>query len=71
MCKSNLKHSYVKYEENYSRKKGNRKKKHEHILVPSPRYQDSRHLLQNPKDPRNVMGFSNCAQTFTPLNYLS
>ena len=41
------------------------------ILVPSQRYQDSRHLLQNPKVPRNVMGFSNRAQTFTPLNYLS
>ena len=41
------------------------------ILVPSQRYKDSRHLLQNPKVPRNVMGFSNCAQTFTPQNYLS
>ena len=45
--------------------------KHKHILVPSQRHQDSRHLLQNPKVPRNVMGFSNHAQTFTPLNYLS
>ena len=41
------------------------------ILVPSQRYQDSRHILQNPKVPRNVMGFSNRAKTFTPLNYLS
>ena len=41
------------------------------ILVSSQRYQDPRHLLQNPKVPRNVMGFSNCAQKFTPLNYLS
>ena len=46
-------------------------KKHEHTLVPSQRYQDSRHLLQNPKVPKNVMGFNNRAQTFTPLNYLS
>ena len=41
------------------------------ILVPSQRYQDSRHLLQNPNVPRNVLGFSNRTQTFTPLNYLS
>ena len=41
------------------------------ILVPSQRYQDSRHPLQNPKVSRNVMSFSNRAQTFTPLNYLS
>ena len=27
------------------------------------------HLLQNLKVPRNVMGFSNWALTFTPLNY--
>ena len=41
------------------------------ILVPSQRYQDSRHLLQNPKVPRSAMGFSNRAQTLPPLNYLS
>ena len=41
------------------------------ILIPNQKYQDSRHLLQNPKVPRNVTGFSNSAQTFTPLNYLS
>ena len=40
------------------------------ILVPSQRYQDSRHLLQNPKVPRNAMGFSNYAQRFTGSNYL-
>ena len=40
------------------------------VLVPSQRYQDSRHLLQNPKVPRNVMGFSNRAQRFTGPNYL-
>ena len=28
-------------------------------------YQDSRHLLQNPKVPKNVMGFSNHAQRCT------
>ena len=41
------------------------------ILVPSQRYQESRHLLQNPKVTRNVIGFNNHAQTFIPLNYLS
>ena len=45
-------------------------KKHKHILVPSQRYQDSRHLLQNPKVPSNVMGFNNCAQRFTGSNYV-
>ena len=40
------------------------------ISVPSQRYQDSRHLLQNPKVPRSVMGFSNRAQRFTGSNYL-
>ena len=45
--------------------------KHKHNLVPSQRHQDSRHLLQNPTVPNYVMGFSNCAQTFTPLNCLS
>ena len=41
------------------------------ILVPSQRYPDSRHLLQNPKVLRDVMGFSNRGQRFTLLNYLS
>ena len=45
-------------------------KKHKHILVPSQRYQDSRHLLQNPTVPNYVIGFSNCAQRFTGSNYL-
>ena len=45
-------------------------KKHNDILVPSQRYQDSRHLLQNPKFPNYVMGFSNLAQRFTGSNYL-
>ena len=40
------------------------------ILVSSQTYQNSRHLLQNPKVPRNVMGFSNRAQRFTGPNYL-
>ena len=47
------------------------KKSINNILVPSQRCQDSRHLLQNPKVFKNVIGFSNRAQTFTPLNYLS
>ena len=45
-------------------------KKHKHNLVPSQRYQDSRHLLQNPTVPNYVIGFSNCAQRFTGSNYL-
>ena len=45
-------------------------KNHKHILVPSQRYQDSRHLLQNPRGPNYVMSFSNCAQRFTESNYL-
>ena len=40
------------------------------ILVPSQKYQDSIHLLQNPKVSRNIMGFNNCAQRFTGSNYL-
>ena len=46
-------------------------KKHKHVLVPSERYRDSKHLLLNAKVPKNVMAFSNRAQTCTPLNYLS
>ena len=46
-------------------------KKLKHGLVPSERYKDSRHLLLNAKVPKNVMGFSMRAQTFTPLSYLS
>ena len=44
--------------------------KHNHILVPSRRYQDSRHLLQNLKVPKSVMGFNNHAQRSTPPYYL-
>ena len=33
------------------------------------RYQDSRHLLRNPKAPKSVMGFNNHAQRFTGSNY--
>ena len=74
MCKSRLKHYYVKCVENDSRKKENLKthaKKHNDSLVPSQRYQDSRHLLQNPTFPNYVMGFSNRAQRFTGSNYLN
>ena len=41
------------------------------ILVPSQRYQDIGQLLQNPKFPKNVLGFSNHAQRFTPPYYLN
>ena len=34
------------------------------------KYKDSRHLLQNPIDPRNFMGFRNRAQRFIGSNYL-
>ena len=44
--------------------------KHKHILVPGQRYQDSRHLLQNPKVPKNIMGFNNHAQRSTTPYYL-
>ena len=40
------------------------------ILVPSQRYQDFWQLLQNPKVPKIVLGFSNHAQRFTPPYYL-
>ena len=40
------------------------------ILVPSQRYQDFWQLLQNPKFPKNVLGFSNHAQRFSPPYYL-
>ena len=44
--------------------------KHENILVPGQRYQDSRHLFQNPKVSKNIMGFNNHAQRSTPPYYL-
>ena len=76
MCKRHLKHCYFTRVENDSRRKKeiakHMAKKHEHILVPSQRYQDSKHILQGPNVPRNVMGFSNRSKkTFTPLIFLS
>ena len=44
--------------------------KHKHILVPGGKYQDSQHLLQNPKIPKNAMGFNNHAQRSTQPYYL-
>ena len=74
MCKRHFKHCYVKCVENDSRKKRKLQKKmpkkHKHVLVPSQRYQDFRHLLQNLTIPNYVMGFSNHAQRFTGSNYL-
>ena len=55
----------------YFKKKRNHKthaKKYKHILVPSQRCQDSRHILQNPTYPKYVMGFSNPTQRFTGPN---
>ena len=40
------------------------------ILVPSQTYKDFWKLLQNPKVPKIVLGFSNHAQGFTPPYYL-
>ena len=73
MCKRHLGHCYVKCVENLEEKKEFSKhmpKKHKNILVPSQRYQDSRHFLQNPTVLNYVIGFSNCAQRFTGSNYL-
>ena len=73
MCKRHLKHINVKYVENISRKNivsQDMQIKHKHILVPGRRYQDSRHLLQNPKVSKIVMGFNNHAERSTPPYYL-
>ena len=73
MCKRHLKHYHVKCVENDLKKKEISKhmqKKGNDILVPSQRYQDSRHHLQNPTFPKYVMGFSNRAPRFTGSNYL-
>ena len=40
------------------------------FLVYRQRYQDSRHLFQNPEILQSIMGFSNCAQSFTTPYYL-
>ena len=40
------------------------------ILVPSWTYQDSKHILQHPKVPKNVMDFNNQAQRLTKPHYL-
>ena len=44
--------------------------KHKHIVGPGRRYQDSRHLLQNLKVSKNVMGLNNYAQRSTQPYYL-
>ena len=45
-------------------------KNHKLVFDPSQRYQDSRHILQNPKVHQNVMASINCAQSFTTPYYL-
>ena len=45
-------------------------KNHKHSLVSSQRYQDSRHILRNPKVLNDIMGFNCHAQTVTGPNYL-
>ena len=56
-----MSHLWKKVQDEMVDEKNIYKKSIKIILVPS----------QNPKVPRNVMGFSNRAQTFTPLNDLS
>ena len=46
------------------------RKNHNFFLFYSQRYPDSRHILQNPKVPLDVMGFSNLAQRLTGPIYL-
>ena len=60
----------VKYFKRKHRIAKHMQRKHTHILVPGQRYQDSRYLLQNPKVPKNVMGFNKHAQISTPPYYL-
>ena len=50
--------------------KNNSKKSTYYILVPSQRYYDFWQLLQNPKVPKIVLGFSNHTQRYTPPYYL-
>ena len=42
-----------------------------YIMVPGQRYEDSRHLLQNPKVFKTIVGFNNHAQRSTPPYYLN
>ena len=41
--------------------------KHKNSLVPGRKHQNCRHLLKNPKIPKNNMGFNNHEQRSTPL----
>ena len=73
MCKRHLKHINVKSVENNSRENiesQNTCKKSTSIFWILKRYQDSRHLLQNPKVPKNVMGFNNHVHRSTLPYYL-
>ena len=65
-----MSHLWKKVQDEMVYEKNIHKKSINIILVPSQRYQDSRLLLQNPNVPRNVTGFSNCAQRITGSNYL-
>ena len=60
--------------EKYYKKKTiskHKERKHRHILVPSQRYQHSKHLLQDPTVPNYAIGFSNRAKIFTGPKYLN
>ena len=65
-----MSHLWKKVQDEIVYKKTLTKKSKNIILVPSQRYQDSRHLLKKPKVARNVMGFSNRTQRFTGSNNL-
>ena len=45
-------------------------KKHKIFFGSNWSYQDPWHILQNPKLPKNIIGFSSHAQKFTGPNYL-
>ena len=65
-----MSHLWKKVQDEMVDEKNINKKSISIVLVPSQRYQDSRHLLQNPTVPNYVMSFSNRAQRFTGSNYL-
>ena len=73
MCKTHLKHFHVNCVENILKKReitNHMQNKQKLFFNPSQRYQDSRNFLQNPKVPKNNIGFNHRAQSFTTPYYL-
>ena len=73
VCKIHFLHCHVKHMKIFLEKREivkHLQKKDKHILDPSQRCQDSRHLLQNPKVLKSIMSFNNHAQSFTGPIYL-